>query len=117
MAQADGSAVFAYITCSSPAEAESIGRTLVGERLAACVNILPGMRSLYWWQGELTAASEAVLIAKTTAAASAALSARVLSLHSSSCPCVAFLPVSGGNSAYLAWLAGEVTARPPAGGG
>jgi len=109
-------AVLAYITCASAVEAERIGRALVAERLAACVNILPGMRSLYWWQGVLTASEEAVLIAKTTAMCSSALTARVLQLHSYSCPCVVVVPLCGGNPGYLDWLAGEVRPGPPASG-
>jgi periplasmic divalent cation tolerance protein len=112
-ATGSGGAVLAYITCASEAEAERIGRALVGERLAACINILPGMRSLYWWQGELTASTEAVLIAKTTAQCLPGLTARVLELHSYSCPCVVMVPLIGGNPGYLAWLAGEVRPGPP----
>jgi periplasmic divalent cation tolerance protein len=106
-------AVLAYITCASSDEAERIGRTLVAERLAACINILPGMRSLCWWQGALTAAEETVLIAKTTAAGAPGLTARVLELHSYSCPCVVVLPLVGGNRGYLEWLVGEVRPAPP----
>jgi periplasmic divalent cation tolerance protein len=98
-------AVFAYITCPSPAAAERIGRVLVAERLAACVNLLPGMRSLYRWQGAIETAEETVLIAKTLRLRAAALTRRVLALHPYSCPCVAILPVTGGSAAYLAWLA------------
>ncbi len=105
-------AVLAYITCASPVEAERIGRALVAERLAACINILPGMRSLSWWQGALTASEEAVLIAKTTAPGAPALTARVLELHSYSCPCVVVLPLIGGNPGFLDWLAGEVRPAP-----
>jgi periplasmic divalent cation tolerance protein len=115
-ATGSGEAVLAYITCVSEVEAERVGRALVAERLAACVNILPGMRSLYWWQGALTASAEAVLIAKTTARCSAALTARVLELHSYSCPCVVVVPVIGGNPGYLDWLVGEVRPGPAVAG-
>jgi periplasmic divalent cation tolerance protein len=109
-------AVLAYITCASAGEAERIGRAVVAERLAACINILPGMRSLSWWQGALTASEEAVLIAKTTAPLARALTARVVELHSYSCPCVVVLPLIGGNPGYLDWLAGAVRASPPVAG-
>jgi periplasmic divalent cation tolerance protein len=109
-------AVLAYITCASSDEAERIGRALVAERLAACVNILPGMRSLYWWQGVLTASEEAVLIAKTTAVGAPGLTARVLELHSYSCPCVVVVPLIGGHPRYLDWLIGEVRPLPPGAG-
>ena len=108
---------FAYITCSDLAEAEAIGRALVSERLAACVNLLPGMRSLYWWQGRIEDAHEVVLIAKTSARHADALIVRVRALHRYTTPCVVFLPVEGGNPAYLDWLRGElraaITTTPP----
>ena len=97
--------VFAYITCPSLAEAERIGRVLVEERLAACVNLLPGMRSLYRWQGKIETADEVVLIAKTLRTRATALTRRVTALHPYSCPCIVLLPVVGGAAAYLRWLA------------
>ena len=75
-----------YITCGSLDEAREIGRTLVGERLAACANILDGMRSLYWWDGELREDSEVVLIAKTRDALVEAVTERVRALHSYTVP-------------------------------
>ena len=62
-----------YATAADAAEAERIGRAVVSERLAACANILPGARSIYWWQGKIDEASEAVLILKTTRERLAAL--------------------------------------------
>lgn len=101
----------AYITCGSQDEAEGIARALVSERLAACVNLLPGMRSWYWWQGRIDAAAEIVLLAKTTVANQDAVVARVTALHSYTTPCVVFLPVVGGNPPFLDWLRGEVNPR------
>lgn len=97
--------VFAYVTCPSLAEAERIGLMLVEERLAACVNLLPSMRSIYRWQGAVETADEVVLIAKTLRARAPALTRRVQALHSYSCPCVVLVPVAGGAAAYLRWLA------------
>ncbi len=85
-----------------------IGRHLVEERLAACVNVLDGMVSLYWWQGKLEQGQEAVLIAKTTQELVEPLTERVRALHSYDVPCVLELPVSGGNENYIRWLEGEV---------
>lgn len=99
--------VFAYVTASSLEEAERIGHTLVEERLAACANLLPGMRSIYRWQGAVEQAEEVVLIAKTRADRFDALAARVTALHSYETPCVVALPVSTGAAPYLAWIAGE----------
>lgn len=104
---------FVYVTAADAAEAERIGRTAVGERLAACANILDGMRSLYWWQGRLEEAQETVLILKTTNERLDALIARVRALHSYDCPCIEALEVVAGNPDYLAWLARET--RPAEG--
>lgn len=98
---------FAYITCKDVTEARRIGRVLVEERLAACVNILPGMESRYWWKGEIESAQEAVLIAKTRAEAREGLLERVVALHPGETPCIVFLPVTGGNPDYLEWIARE----------
>jgi periplasmic divalent cation tolerance protein len=102
--------LFAYITAPDVEEARRIGKTLVEERLAACVNILPGMESHYWWQGKMESSAEAVLIAKTRASLRDALLERVRGLHSAETPCVVFLPVAGGNPDYLGWLADETEA-------
>jgi periplasmic divalent cation tolerance protein len=99
-----------YITCASDAQAETIGRALVAERLAACVNIVPGMRSIYRWQGAIEEARETVLIAKTRAGLVAQLGERVRQLHSYAVPCVVALAVTEGNAEYLAWLAAETGA-------
>jgi periplasmic divalent cation tolerance protein len=97
-------AFFVYVTAGSVAEAERIGRALVEERLAACANILPGMRSIYRWQGKVEEASEAVLVLKTARTTLAALTARVKDLHSYELPCVVALPIEAGNADYLAWI-------------
>jgi len=99
--------VFAYITAGSPEEAKRIGRALVEERLAACINILPGMISIYRWQGAVETAEEAVLIAKTRADLFERLTARVKELHGYEVPCVVELRVGRGNPDYLAWLERE----------
>ena len=93
----------AYITCTDLPQARNIGRALVEERLAACVNLLPGMQSCYRWEGTLEEVEEVVLIAKTVAGSTEALVARVRELHTSRIPCVLVLPVLGGNADYLAW--------------
>ena len=95
------------VTAPSQTEAEAIGRTLVEARLAASVNIVPGIASLYWWEGALREAGEVMLWAKTRADLVAPLTARVKALHSYACPCVIALPISGGNPDYLAWIDAE----------
>jgi periplasmic divalent cation tolerance protein len=99
--------LFVYITAGSVEEADRIGRALVTERLAACANILPGMRSIYWWDGKIEDAAEAVLVLKTAAGNLEALTARVKSQHSYATPCVVALPITGGNRDYLDWIAAE----------
>lgn len=106
-------AVFVYITTASPEQAEHIGRTLVEERLAACVNILPGMRSIYHWQGRIETATETVFIAKTRADRTDALLDRVKALHSYDVPCAVVLPILGGLPDFLGWIDAE-TASPTA---
>jgi len=99
-----------YITAASTDEGATIGRALVEERLAACVNILPGMRSIYRWQGVVQTADEVVLIAKTRAPLVTGLVARVKQLHSYDVPCAVSLPILDGNPDYLRWLAEEAPA-------
>jgi len=99
--------VFVYITAKDLAEAEKIGQVLVGERLAACVNILDGMLSMYWWQGQLEKSKEVVIIAKTREELKESLLERVKEIHSYDCPCVVFLPVQGGNKEFLDWINAE----------
>jgi periplasmic divalent cation tolerance protein len=98
--------LLAYITCPDVDEARRIGRALVHEDLAACVNILPKMESFYRWEGKIENDQETVLIAKTRAPTRDALLERVLDLHPYEVPCVLFVPVSGGNPEYLDWIAG-----------
>lgn len=92
------------VTAPSRAEAEAIGRALVEARLAASVNIVPGVSSFFWWEGALRESDEAMLWAKTRADRIAPLTAKVKALHSYDCPCVIALPITGGNPDYLAWI-------------
>jgi periplasmic divalent cation tolerance protein len=99
--------VSVYMTASSPAEAEKIARALVEEKLAACVNIFPGVRSVYRWEGKLAVENETVLIAKSRATLFPKLGALVKSLHSYSCPCIVAEQIVAGSRPYLDWLAQE----------
>ncbi len=98
-----------YITTKDVAEAQAIGRTLIERRLAACVNILPGMQSLYRWEGKIESATEAVLIAKTDARLASKVVDAVKELHSYTVPCALELPVLSGHQPYLDWLAAETS--------
>jgi periplasmic divalent cation tolerance protein len=101
-------AILVYITAATPEDATSIGAAIVGERLAACANVIPEMTSIYRWEGEVRQDSETVLILKTTENRLDALTARVRALHPYDLPCVVALPIRGGNPAFLDWIAGEV---------
>ncbi len=98
---------FVYITTGTADEARAIGRALVESRLAACVNILEGMCSLYWWEGKVAEGRETVLIAKTRRGLVEKLTARVKEMHSASCPCVVALPILAGNPEFLRWIETE----------
>jgi periplasmic divalent cation tolerance protein len=91
--------------------ANDLARALVDEGLCACVNVLPGVRSWFRWQGAVDVADELLLIAKTTRDAAAPLRARIAALHPYQVPEVLEIDVAGGLPAYLAWLAGAVA--PP----
>ena len=97
----------AYMTAGTVEEAKSIGRALVEEGLAACVNVIPGMVSVYRWEGALEEAEEAVLIAKTRVALFDDLARRVAEIHSYDTPCAIRLDVAGGLPPFLDWIASE----------
>ena len=101
------SVAFVYVTAGTKEEAASIGRTVVGERLAACANLLPGITSVYWWEGKLEESGESALILKTRVELIEPLTARIKALHSYTCPCIVALPVAGGNAAFLDWVRAE----------
>jgi len=99
--------VFVYTTHPSIVEAERIGRELVESRLCACVNILPGMVSLYWWEGKIDRGEEVVMIIKTRAVLAEQVSAAVRQLHSYTTPAILVLPIESVEQNYKAWLLAE----------
>ena len=108
--------MFVYATAGDRAEALRIGRAVVEARLAACANVIDGMRSVYWWQGKLEEGNEAVLILKTTEDRVRELIAQVKALHSYDCPCIEALSIVDGHPAFLEWVAQETHKSPAAGG-
>ena len=98
------------VTCPHPEAAAALARTLVEEGLAACGNVLPGLRSIYRWEGEVQDESETLLVLKTTAARFEPLRERVVALHPYQVPEVLSLAVDAGHAPYLAWVAGGVYA-------
>jgi periplasmic divalent cation tolerance protein len=99
--------VFVYTTHPSVVEAERIGRELLERRLCACVNVLPGMVSLYWWQGAVERGEEAVMIIKTRAALAEPVRAAVRQLHSYTTPAILVLPIESVDADYRQWLLTE----------
>jgi len=101
--------VLIYSTFPSPEAAEAVGRELVDRRLAACVNILPGMTSIYRWEGAVARDSEAVMIVKTRGSLADRVIDVVKARHSYRNPALVVLPILGGSADYLHWR-GEETA-------
>lgn len=101
--------VTVLITASSMDEARSVARGLLEQKLVACVNIVPGVESHYWWQGTLETAQECLLVAKSRPDLVERVTAEVKRLHSYTVPEVIALPVVDGNPAYLDWVAAETT--------
>lgn len=102
--------VLVYTTWPSIVEAEQAGRTIVERRWAACVNIVPGMISHYWWEGKIERAEEVVMILKTRASLAEKVSAAVKETHSYGTPSIMILPVEKADPAYHAWIVAETSA-------
>jgi periplasmic divalent cation tolerance protein len=96
------------VACGSAEEARRIARALVEGRLAACVNILAGLESVYRWKGAVEEAAEWLLIVKTVRGLFERLQAKVRALHSYELPEIVALPVETGLEEYLSWIAGSV---------
>ncbi len=109
---AEAAVMVVLTTASDPSEAERLATRLVEERLAACVNIVPGATSIYRWEGEVRRETEALIVLKTTEAVVAQLRDRIVELHPYAVPEVLALPVPVGSEAYLRWVRGEVRPAP-----
>ncbi len=105
-----------YVTASSLAEGERLGRALIEERLAACVNIVPGIVSMHRWEGAVRRDEEVLLFAKTRESLAEAARQRLAELHGYDVPCILSLPIVDGHPAYLAWLAEQTDPSPGAAG-
>lgn len=97
-------AVVIFCTCGNEDEAHRIARDLVESRLAACVNVLPSIESVYRWQDQLETSQEVLLIIKSTAERFRELQQRIIHLHSYETPEIIALPVTAGSDKYLAWI-------------
>lgn len=107
------SAIVVLSTAGSLEEAERIATALVDERLAACVNLVSPLTSIYRWQGKVERAAEVLLVIKTRRALASRLTARLRALHSYDVPEAIVLPIASGSAPYLRWLAAETTAPKP----
>lgn len=100
----DSQPLVIYCTCPDQATAERIAETLVDERLAACVNLVPGLTSIYRWQGQLQRDAEWLLIIKTRRTVYSLLEARLRELHPYEVPEIIALPIQAGSADYLDWI-------------
>jgi len=96
--------VTVYATFADAAEAERIGRTVVEERLAACINLLAPCTSFYWWEGKVTQSAEVPAILKTSLARADALIARITELHSYDVPAIAVWPIERLPASFADWV-------------
>ena len=101
-------AIVVLVTVPDAPTAEKLGEALVGERLAACVNVIGGVRSIYRWQGAVEKNAELLCVCKSTREQFERLRARVVELHPYELPCVVALPIALGHAPYLAWIAASV---------
>ncbi len=102
------SAVLVLVTVANESQGEQIARAIVEERLAACVNIVGSVRSIYRWQDKIEDERESLLLIKTTVPTLKKLEARVKELHSYDVPEFLVIEVDGGSAQYLSWLLSEV---------
>ena len=105
-------ALLVYTTFPDEETALAVGEALVAEKLAACVNVLPGMRSVYTWKGAIERGSEVVVIVKTREALGESVRAALKARHPYETPIVLFLPVAGGDAGTLEWLFAETREAP-----
>lgn len=98
-----------YITAKDKEEAERLGNILIEAKLAACINIIEKIESMFFWQDKIQQEAETVLLAKTRVALVGQLTEKVKQSHSYDCPCVVALPIIDGNPEFIDWI-GEETA-------
>ncbi len=101
-------AVMGLVTCPTRAAARKVAKGILKKKLAACVNIVGGLESHYWWKGKVEKATEVLLLIKTTQSRVAEVTSEVQSLHSYDVPEIVFVPFSAGERNYLRWLGESV---------
>lgn len=100
-------AIVIFVTASSEEEARTLARDLVGSKLVACANLLPGLHSLFYWKGKVEEAGEVLLMMKSRAELFDRIERRVRKLHSYEVPEIIALPILQGSAPYLAWIMEE----------
>jgi periplasmic divalent cation tolerance protein len=103
--------ILVYITCDNPERAKAIGTHLLKKRLAACINIIPGMNSKYFWPpktDKFEEANETILIVKTLEGKFSDVEREVKAIHPSDTPCIISIPVSNVSKKYYEWIKGEI---------
>jgi len=115
MAESADQPVFIYTTFASRDDAEKVGGALVEERIAACVNIFPGMVSIYEWEGTPERTSEVAMLIKTRRGVLEEAIAGLRARHPYELPAILVIPTEGGSAEYSAWIAQMTTAETTAG--
>ena len=100
-------------TCATEEEGEKLARLLIEERLAACVNVIPRMRSFYWWQGSIESSAECLLVVKSSRALFDSVKSALASAHSYEVPEVLALPIVDGSENYMNWLESNIKGGRP----
>ena len=100
--------IIIFITCNDAEEAQNIAELLLEQRMAACVNIVPGINSSFWWEGKIETVTESLLIVKTRAIKLPEIIQSVKAVHNNTLPEIIALPIVGGNKDYLDWIDNEV---------
>nr|ACN28985.1 unknown [Zea mays] len=96
--------IVVYVTVPNREAGKKLSQSIISEKLAACVNIVPGIESVYWWEGKVQSDAEELLIIKTRESLLDALTAHVKANHEYDVPEVIALPITGGNTKYLEWI-------------
>jgi len=103
--------IVVFVTCKSVNEAEKIAEALLSKRLAACINILPQIKSFYWWKGKIEESQETLLIIKSKTSLLNKLVNEVKLTHSYETPEIIALPIIGGDNNYIKWLNSELITK------
>ena len=104
----DAENIIVYVTSANINEAKKIAETVLTQKKAACVNIVPAIESFYWWKGEIASAKECLLIIKTNAQLLDEIVELVKKVHTYDIPEIIAVPIIGGSGDYLKWIQGEV---------